>query len=165
MLKRLLNWIQWLHPERIVMQENYSSAEDTLRSMATFLKEDVDVIAGYPDALVRRERNYPTGLPTEPFGVAIPHADGRYVMRPNLVVSTLKTPVAFHEMGNPQNLVMVKLVILIALPGENPNDQTRILQGIAGLIQNPGFLRDVDECREGAQLLNLFGRYYQEMSI
>ncbi len=165
MQKKLLNWMQWLKPSRIGIHEEYTSAKDTLQAMSRFLTENLDVAEGFSDALVRREQEYPTGLPTEPFGVAIPHADGRYVLRPGLVVWTMKTPVLFREMGNPQNQVMVKLVLLIALPGANQDGQTEILQGIAGLIQTPGFLQDVDGCRDADQLLNVFTRYYNEGSF
>lgn len=41
------------------------------------LVEDQDVVAEYPSQVIKREEGFPTGLPTEPIGVAIPHTDAK----------------------------------------------------------------------------------------
>jgi PTS system galactitol-specific IIA component len=46
------------------------------------------------DAVVERERRFPTGLPTA-VPSAIPHTDPEHVLRSGLAVATLATPVRF----------------------------------------------------------------------
>jgi len=122
------------------VHKNYSSAADVLTAMADLFEENVDVTHGYTEALLRRERDFPTGLPTMPYSVAIPHADGQYVIRPGLAVCTLKTAIPFQEMGNPNSVVSVKMAILIALPAAQQTDQVKVLQWLLSLIQHRVFL-------------------------
>src|SRR5579862_6898362 len=50
-------------------------ATDALRQAAALLARVAAVTDDYADAVIAREADYPTGLPTEPVGVALPHAD------------------------------------------------------------------------------------------
>jgi len=46
-----------------------------------------------------REKIFPTGLPTQPFGVAIPHADPDHVKQSAVCLGILNSPVFFNQMG------------------------------------------------------------------
>jgi PTS system galactitol-specific IIA component len=141
----------------------YTSNLEVLSAMGGLFEEYVDVRPGYTEALIQREREFPTGLPTTPYGVAIPHADGRYVIQPGLAVCTLKRPILFREMGNPQNAVSVKLAILIALPEAQQTAQVTILQWLLSLIQHQPFLEDVARCEVHSQVLQTFKEYSQRL--
>ncbi|WP_051006568.1 PTS sugar transporter subunit IIA [Liquorilactobacillus vini] len=55
--------------------------EDAIDSLSkNFLKRDL-VTKDYADAVKKRENKFPTGLPTMPIGVAIPHTDAKYVKK------------------------------------------------------------------------------------
>lgn len=127
--------------------------------MAQLFQANVDVTPGYTNALLRREQKFPTGLPTMPYGVAIPHADGQYVIRPGLAVCTLNTPISFQEMGNSNGIVSVRLVILIALPMAQQRDQAEVLQWLLSLIQRRTFLHVMAECESTAQIMEAFQQY------
>lgn len=132
--------------------------------MGGLFEENVDVRPGYTQALIHREQAFPTGLPTEPYGVAIPHADGEYVLRPGLAVCTLKRAVPFREMGNPQNVIGVKLAILIALPLAQQTAQVNVLQWLLSLIQHQPFLEDIAQCGQPSQVLQVFQDYSQTLA-
>jgi PTS system galactitol-specific IIA component len=100
------------------------------------LVETGAVLPGYIAAAIAREKNYPTGLPTSPCGVALPHADGQ-VNQPALSLVTLIEPVAFAEMGTPEQTVPVKIVIALAL---QPHQQTDAIAALMQLIQHEAFL-------------------------
>ena len=52
-----------------------SEAEGCIRSLTKAMVEEGCASPEYAEDVIRRERTFPTGLPTEPIGVAIPHAD------------------------------------------------------------------------------------------
>lgn len=69
----------------------------------------------YLEAAVRREAIYPTGLPTTPEAVAVPHADPDWVARPAIAIGRLRRPVRFLEMATTDHELSVRIVLLLAL--------------------------------------------------
>lgn len=155
--------MQWLRSDHVLIEQQYTSNLEVLSAMGGLFQEYVDVRPGYTEALIQREREFPTGLPTTPYGVAIPHADGKYVLQPGLAVCTLKTPISFREMGNPQSVVAVKLAILIALPEGQQTVQVNILQWLISLIQHRPFLLDMARCESHSQVLRIFQEYSETL--
>lgn len=111
------------------------SKEHALQLLGSLLIKQGYVKEGFVESILNREKTYPTGLPTEPFGVAIPHTDGDMVHRSAVAFASLKDPVKFLMMGTDGKLVDVKLIFMLAL--KSPEDQLEILQKLMGLIQNP----------------------------
>lgn len=129
-----------------------ATKEEALQLMGTRLAAGGFVKEGFIDSVMEREKNYPTGLPTEPFGVAIPHTDGDMVHESRIAFASLKNPVQFLMMGTDDKLVDVKLIFMLAL--NNPEDQLETLQKLIELIQNPDMviklahIKSVDELNE-----------------
>lgn len=97
--------------ELVLLGLEASDREEVLRAVA-----DTAVAAGYgeeslPDAVVAREREFPTALPTV-VPVAIPHADVEHVRRPGLAVATLARPVDFVQMGSDDISIAVVAVFM-----------------------------------------------------
>lgn len=115
-----------------------ADAEQTLRELSGLV-----VVQGFgaptlPDAVVARERAFPTGLPTA-VPSAIPHTDPRHVLRPGFAVATLTPPVTFRQMGSPDETVDAELVVLLCV--------TDGAAQIDALQQVLARLRDEDACR------------------
>ena len=87
----------------------------------------------YLEAVLARETQFPTGLPTEPVGVAIPHADGTGDRRSLSVLRTRDT-VEFREMGTSAGTVGVRLLFLLNLADK---DTLGLLGVLATLVQDP----------------------------
>ena len=92
------------------------------------------------EAVIRREEKYPTGLPTS-IPVALCHTDPEYVKRSFLTLATLEKPVPFHEMGNPDNVQDVKIVIFLGILGNDKHIE--ILKNIMKLIQSADLLQSI----------------------
>ena len=90
-----------LTEELVFLDVEADSDEGLIRTLAAEAERLGYVKAGWADAVIRRERIYPTGLPTEVMKVAVPHAMERdQVNTPVIIVATLKRPVNFKEMGD-----------------------------------------------------------------
>lgn len=119
----------------VVIELEAGSKEEVLTLLGTKLIEQGVVKEGFIESVLKRETSYPTGLPTSPFGVAIPHTDGDMVNHSKIAFASLKEPVKFNAMGQGADLVDVKLVFMLAL--QNPADQLETLQKLVGLFQDP----------------------------
>ena len=113
------------------------------------------MLRGLSPGCLNREKEYPTGLPTNGVGVAIPHAEIKYVLKPGIAVATLRTPVKFNVMGNPDEQVDVKLIFMLAI--KDPNVQISILKKLVSIFQEEQLLVkliDIKNEEEFADILN-----------
>jgi len=92
------------------------------------------------EAVINREGEYPTGLPTS-IPVALCHTDPEYVKSSFLTVATLEKPVQFHEMGNPGKIQEVKIVFFLGIL--NKDKHISILKNIMKFIQSDSLLQSV----------------------
>lgn len=116
-------------------------AEEAIRFLADRLLQKGCVAPEFPDAVVEREKKFPTGLPTPGIGVAIPHTDKGHVLTPRIAVAVLESPVFFGEMGNPEKKVSVELVFLLAI--RDPKAQLENLKKLMALITDREGLREM----------------------
>lgn len=143
-----------LNEDLIFMDLEAEDSEGLLRRLAARAMEKGYVKEGYADAVLERERLYPTALPTEVLKVAVPHAmDRGLVNSPVIVVATLKTPVPFKEMGEGVRDVMVDVVFMLAVCGSK--DQLTILQKIVGMFSDREAMSAVKAARDSAELIRV----------
>lgn len=93
------------------------------------------VVAEYGQQTHARELVHPTGLPTQPFCIAFPHADAEGVKKSALALATLSKPVVFKNMADPEEDLQVFLVLMLA--NRNPEEQIQTLRNLALLFGQP----------------------------
>ena len=103
-----------LLPEACISGLQAVDAEDVLAQLSARLLAAGAVTETFPDALWRREQEYPTGLPL-PVPCVIAHTDPQYVKRDCLALATLAQPVSFQQMGSPEITLSVRLVLVLAV--------------------------------------------------
>ncbi|MBZ5759341.1 MULTISPECIES: PTS sugar transporter subunit IIA [Rhizobium] len=125
-----------LEPEAILLDVRATTAEEVIRLLAARLQTLGYVKATYADAVVSREKNLPTGLPLErDENVAVPHTDPEHVIKAGVAMATLSTPVVFANMEEPEELLPVGTVFLLAI--NDKDKQIETLQQIIEAIQSP----------------------------
>ncbi len=128
-----------------------------IRYAASLLEAAGVVTAHFADAAVEREVVFPTGLPIEPVGVALPHTD-QGVLKPGIAVLTLREPVGFLEMGFGEVTIPVTVVMMLAL--EAGSAHVEALATLADMIQRPGFLDKVMAARDNEALYQTFQTWF-----
>ncbi|BDR57598.1 PTS sugar transporter subunit IIA [Xylocopilactobacillus apicola] len=116
------------------------SFSEIVDEMSTNLIAKDLVTPTYPQAVKERELVFPTGLPTEPIGVAIPHTDPNYVKQNAISVGILHEPITMTVMGTEDELVDVKIIFLLSLA--QSNKQLNILQKIMSIVQDQNLLEE-----------------------
>jgi len=139
----------------IVFDSAAANREDALVELAEKLRAKNYVSAGFAQAVLSREQEFPTGLPTQPVGVAIPHTDIVHVISPAIAVSILSNPVPFHEMGNPDNQVPVRIIFMLAV--NSPHMQLDLLKRLMGRISDTRSLNALLHAQDKQEVLRIMG--------
>ncbi|MBZ9674493.1 PTS sugar transporter subunit IIA [Mesorhizobium sp. ES1-1] len=138
--------MQLLDPEAIVLGSDASTNEEIIRILAGRLEALGYVKGSYADAVVRRESTIPTGLPLERAdNVAVPHTDPEHVLKPGIALGTLKHPVTFANMEDPDEMLPVGFVFLLAI--NDKDKQIEALQSVVATIQDPQALDGLRSAR------------------
>lgn len=131
--------IDLISPNLIMTGMTVLDDEDAIRSLVGLLTLDGKAGREYSDAVIAREHVFPTGLPTQPVGVAIPHSDPEGVIQSGVCVGVLSEPVPFGMMGTDGSAkVNVQIVFLLAIVEREK--QTSLIQELIKLIQSGGLL-------------------------
>lgn len=135
----------------------FSSNVEVLGFLASKLYEKGYVKEEYKEAILEREKEYPTGLPSVDIKIAIPHANHTLVNKATLAIGILKNPVEFRAMDDPDKGLNVSVVIMLAL--NEPHGHIEMLQRIVKLIKNPDTLKEITEASSCEEVISKLEPY------
>lgn len=108
----------------------------------------------YVEALIEREKKFPTGLDIHGIGVALPHTDDCHVNRGGVSIAVLKNPVNFYKMDDDNVQIPVRLVFMLTV--QKSNTHLKHLQDILMIIQDTHTLQSLlnaQNCKEIIQII------------
>ncbi|WP_188455015.1 PTS sugar transporter subunit IIA [Virgibacillus oceani] len=143
----------WFNPDLVIIELESESREDVLLNLGNQLVKGGYVKGDFIESVLARESNFPTGLPTKPFGIAIPHTDADKVIDPQLAFASLKTPVTFNTMGSANEEIEVKLVFMLAL--NNPEEQLKSLQRLTEIFQDEEMVLKLSQAKNAEEVNEL----------
>jgi PTS system galactitol-specific IIA component len=104
-----------LKEDCIIENLKVKTKEEALTAMCGILLAKGYVKDSFLQAILERERLYPSGLPMEGHKIAIPHTDAEHVNESVILFARLEDPVEFSSMGDPDEKILVRLVSMFAL--------------------------------------------------
>ncbi len=128
-------------PELVTMIDAPMTKEEIVRLVSAPLLKAGLVKDSYPQALLEREKNFPTGLPTQGVGVAIPHTDCEHVNTAGMAIGILRHPVVFQNMVDPEEAIEVQILFMLAI--DEPHGQVEMLQRLSDVLQDPDLLETI----------------------
>jgi PTS system galactitol-specific IIA component len=147
--------------ELVLLNYQARDAEDVLKALADRLLEDGAVKDTYFQAMINREKSFPTGLPLEGINVAIPHAEVEHVNYSAFAIATLPTPVQFGEMGaGPDQFLDVHIVMMLA--NADPDEQVKTLRRMVDLFDEPESLSALMSAKSPSEVVKVLKENYQE---
>lgn len=90
---------------------------------------------GFVTACIKREKEFPTGLPTT-IPVAIPHAASNEVKTTSVCVLKLKNPVTFNRMDDSSQTIEARIVFNLAIKGSS--EHIDFLQKLIAFVMDEG---------------------------
>ncbi|CIV58665.1 PTS system transporter subunit IIA [Streptococcus pneumoniae] len=155
MVKDVLMVLDYFFDKNLVFCLEADNQEQLFDQVATLLEEREIVTPTYREALITREKSFPTGLDMEFLGkdlpnVAIPHTDIVHNLAEKVVVVRLEKPVTFHNMIAPDKEVEVSLLFFII--NNSSSSQTNILAQLMDFFTGNGHLEDLSKISEPEKL-------------
>ncbi|EFN6913443.1 PTS galactitol transporter subunit IIA [Escherichia coli O10] len=106
----------------------------------------------WPQALIGREAEFPTGIMLEQHAIAIPHCEAIHAKTSAIYLLRLVDKINFQQ-ADDDNEVAVSLII--ALIVENPQQQLKLLRRLFGKLQQPDVVETLISIPE-VQLMEYF---------
>lgn len=142
-----------LKEELIKVGLEAKDAEDALRQVAQGFVDAGYAKESYPQAVIDREKVFPTGLPAEAFDIAIPHCDADNLNSTAVAIATLKTPVEMRMMGDDQTILHPQVFFMLGIA--EAHSQVGMLQRIIGIIQDKETLEKLYACTDAHELYEM----------
>ena len=133
-------------------------AEDSTKLFKIIGKELIQkriVKDNFVDAIIEREKNYPTGIDLsvvegQKYNVAIPHTEIEYCCDKCIVFVKIKNEIGFKNMISPDQELKVKYLFIIV---NNENEaQTNILSNIMDFITNKNNMDMLEKINDEGEL-------------
>lgn len=141
-----------LHEKLVLLDADVKSRDELLGRLADTLCTQGYVKESYREGVLTREQNFPTGLPTQPYGVAIPHTDIVHVHTPAIAIARIKNPVDFIMMGEAETVVPVQLCFMLAM--KEAHAQLDLLQRLMSLLQDAEALTFLMQAADAEQVVS-----------
>jgi PTS system galactitol-specific IIA component len=151
--------IDLLEKDHVLIGVEAADAKDAIGILTSMLVETDHVAPEFADDVWEREKTFPTGLPTQPLAVAIPHADPDYVNKSAVCVGVLISPVKFSQMGTDGSTVLdVPIIFLLAI--KEKEKQVEMIQQLMTLIQSPELLDSLSRAQSASEAMGLIKKLF-----
>lgn len=107
----------------------------------------------YVQALIDREKIFPTGLDIEGIGVAIPHTDVCHVKKDGIALAVLRHPVEFRQMQEETLKTPVRFVFMLAVA--DAEEHLGNLQSILRIIQDRQTLQRLSRAKHPQEAIRI----------
>ena len=142
-----------IRPELVRIGVQVDDRVQIISELADLLCDLGYVKETFRDAVLARENEFPTGLPTGDICLAIPHADSIHVKESAVAVALLDSPVNFQQMGDPERLLPVQIVLMLAI--KDPKAIVPFLARTCSVFQDQLLLSKLLGCRREDQVVDL----------
>ncbi|WP_311481792.1 PTS sugar transporter subunit IIA [uncultured Anaerococcus sp.] len=129
-----------LTKEELIIIDNESlNCEEFFRNISNILFEKGYVEETFHDAIVEREKKYPTGLEMPKITVAIPHTDVQHIRKPFIFINKMKEKnIEFIQMGTDDLIVHPEFIVVLGI--KEPKNQVGLLSSLMNLFDNEEFV-------------------------
>jgi len=142
-----------VNEELVFVQESFGDYKEVIRYLSVHLREKGFVKQGFMNEVLKRELKNPTGLYLGDINVAIPHTEAKYVNKSGIAIATLKTPIKFRRMDDPEETIPVHIVFLIAV--NNPKNYVKLLSKLTSSFSDKVFVKSLYSARNSAEFVSL----------
>jgi len=118
----------------ILLNVEGDTRDEVLNNISIALLEKGVVKKSFASALIKRENEYPTGIPIGEYNVAIPHTYPEHNNEIAVTIAVPKKPVQFYNMGNSEELL--KVYVIICLSFEKMDDSVKMLSSLMTFFGN-----------------------------
>ena len=146
--------IDLLKIEHILVSVEAEDAQDVIHTLTAALVASGHVKPEFGEDVWKREQTFPTGLPTQPLAVAIPHADPDNVNQSAVCIGVMESPVRFAQMGTDGSILLdARLIFLLAI--KEREKQVEMIQQLVTLIQTGSLIKGLAGVKDSPEAIAL----------
>lgn len=151
-----------LSPDLVLVNETAENSTQIIEKLGGLMRSAGYVKDSYIQAAIDREKVFPTGLQTTRCGFAIPHTDSIHVNQTAVGVATLKSPVIFKAMDNPENAIEVRVVMMLAV--SDPNKVVETLTTIISILENESKIDKILKAKSKEEIFKAVHEHMEEIA-
>lgn len=114
----------------------FNNEQEALTYISEQLQQKGIVKKSHLEALIEREKTFPTGIALDGYAVAIPHCEAEHAISPAIFIVRTLSPVAFNR-ADEDSIVEVSLIISLVVT--SPEDQLTLLKALFSNLQDKEF--------------------------
>lgn len=137
----------------IILDLDVNTAEECIQEAGEVLLKNGYVNEGYVEAVIAREKQYPTGLQGNKIAIAIPHTEVEFVNKPAVGVIVPKQPIKFCAMGTKDEYLDCELIFPLVV--KNPHMQVEMLKRMMKVMQDSDLLEKVKNSKSKEEVIQL----------
>ncbi len=134
--------IDLFKPELVFLDLEAADRHDLFRQLGAALASQRYIEDTWYEAIVERERNFPTGLQFEAVAVALPHVDPAHLKKPYIAVVRPCRPIVFEGMAGIGGDVPAELIVNLGLTG-HAEGQVAVLQALMNVFLDAAAVADI----------------------
>lgn len=148
------NFQKLFDPDMIAVGARAADTKEAIQLLGGMMAKKGFVEELYWEDVLKREETFPTGLPTQPVAIAIPHADPDRVIHSGIAIAVFEQPVKFRIMGsNDPDTLDVPVVFMLAL--KDFKQQTAVIRDLMLLIQSGDLIRAINEAKTTGEVFRI----------
>jgi len=128
--------------------------KEIIKMLSDLLIKKGKVKESFKEAVMDREKKFPTGLKTKYISFALPHTDSEHVNETGVAVGLLKNRVKFSSMDNTDNEIDVSVVVVLAV--KDKSKQVLVLQNLIEMMQDKNIICRLQAGRSKEDILKIF---------
>ncbi|MFZ7133926.1 MAG: PTS sugar transporter subunit IIA [Eubacteriales bacterium] len=146
-----------IHHELVNSSLSVVDTQDAITKIGQMLLSQDFVKDTFINAVLEREKEFPTGLNLKNTSVAMPHTDSIHVNKPAICVVRLDEPVSFIHMGSTDVHVEAKMIFMMAI--SDPETQLETLRKMMGVFHNVKAIDEFLEAKNNEVLYQIAKKY------
>lgn len=141
----------------VYLDVSYPSQDEFYLQIGKDLQEKGYVKESFGPALIKREAEFPTGLRTESYDVAIPHTDVEHVEKAFIAFVRLADPIEYSHMGEPELKIQARFAFVLGIM--EPHAQVETLQALMGLIIDADTMKKLEDEDDPEKIVEILNSY------
>lgn len=146
-----------LYSKDLIFKSDATSQEEVFSEIGQILVDRDLVTEEFPEKLMEREKEYPTGLDLTVViegsdNVAIPHTEIEYAKSKHIVFVKLENELTFHNMIKPEEELPVKYLFMII--NDQADNQTTVLSNLMAFFTDKETLKTLNELDDVEEIYN-----------
>lgn len=139
----------------IVINNETTNYEEFFLESYKHLLEKGFVQESFFEAILSREKKYPTGLELPKITIAIPHTDVEHIIKPFIFINKMKKrEIEFIQMGTDDIIVKPEFIIILGI--KEKTGQVGLLSEMMSLFDNDDFINKLKVVEDIDSMYKLF---------